>query len=84
VTTTEFERKWTGPESALAADPRRFEVARVTAAIRNRVAEGMPIDMAKQRVMQDAPYREALAAGLTDPLTDERTIVDDFKAIDAV
>ena len=36
MTTVEFERKWTGPDSALATDPRRFEVARVTAAIRNR------------------------------------------------
>ncbi len=84
MTTQEFERKWTGPDSPLATDPRRFEVARVTAAIRNRVNEGMDVEQAKQRIMEDEPYRAALAAGLTDPLEDDRTIVDDFKAIDAV
>ena len=84
MTTQEFERKYAGPDSGLATDPRRFEVARVTAAIRNRVAEGMDVEQAKRRVMEDAPYREALAAGLVDPLSDDRNIIDDFKAIDAV
>ena len=79
MTTVEFERKWAGPD----AGPNRFEVARVTAAIRNRVNEGMTVDQAKKRVMEDEPYRAALAAGLSDPLEDDRSIVDDFKAIDA-
>lgn len=83
MTTVEFERKWTAePGGILAGDPRRFEVARVTAAIRNRVNEGMPIDRAKERVMQDAPYRDALAVPV-DPLSDDRDIVEDFRSIDA-
>lgn len=82
MTTVEFERKWTGPDSPLATDPRRFEVARVTAAVRNRVNEGMDVEQAKRRVMEDAPYREALAVPV-DPLSDDRSIVDDFRSIDA-
>lgn len=84
MTTVEFENKWTrAPDGILATDPRRFEVARVTAAIRNRVNEGMDVEQAKKRIMEDEPYRAALAVAF-DPLSDDRDIVDDFKAIDAV
>ena len=83
MTTVEFERKWTAaPGGILATDPKRFEVARVTAAIRQRVAEGMPIERAKERVMEDEPYREALGVAI-DPLSDDRDIAEDFRSIDA-
>lgn len=84
MTTVEFERKWTAePGGILAGDPRRFEVARVTAAIRNRVNEGMTVERAKERIMEDAPYREALGVAI-DPLSDDRDIAEDFRSIDEV
>lgn len=82
MTTVEFERKWTAPGGILADNPRRFDVARVTAAIRNRVNEGMDVEQAKRRIMEDEPYREALAIPI-DPLSDDRSIVEDFRSIDA-
>ena len=83
MTTVEFERKWTAePGGILAGDPRRFEVARVTAAVRQRVNEGMPIERAKERTMEDAPYREALGVAI-DPLQEDRDIAEDFRSIDA-
>ena len=84
MTTVEFERKWTAePGGILAGDPRRFELARVTAAIRTRVNEGMTIEQAKERVMKDAPYRDALGVAV-DPVGDnDEDVVADFKSIDA-
>jgi hypothetical protein len=83
VTTVEFENKWVRvPGGILAGDPRRFEVARVTAAVRQRVNEGMSIERAKERTMADAPYREALGVAI-DPLSDDRDIAEDFRSIDA-
>lgn len=84
MTTVEFERKWTAvPGGILEGDVRRFEVARVTAAVRQRVAEGMPIERAKERTLADEPYRDALSVAV-DPFADDgEDIVADFRSIDA-
>lgn len=82
MTTVEFERKWTAePGGILAGDPRRFEVARVTAAVRQRMNEGMTVERAKERTMADEPYRLALGVAI-DPLSDDRDIAEDFRSID--
>jgi len=84
MTTVEFERKWTAePGGILAGDPRRFEVARVTAAVRQRVSEGMPIERAKERTLEDAPYRDALGVAVDPFGDDQEDIVADFRSIDA-
>jgi len=82
VTSTEFEYKWLrDPGGILAGDPRRFEVARVAYAVRDRmVNDGMSADRAVARVLEEPYYRDALVTAV-DPLNNDADVIDDFRSI---
>jgi len=83
MTATEFEYKWTnGNDGHFAGDARRFQVARVAHAVKNRMLEGMTADKARERVLEEPYYREDLAAGF-DPLDTDGSLLKDFNSIDA-
>jgi hypothetical protein len=86
VTSTEFENKWLrDPGGILAGDPRRFEVARVAYAVRQRMTQdGMSAERAVERVLEEPYYRDALTV-IVNPLNGDGDddVIRDFRSIDA-
>lgn len=85
MTSIEFEYKWLrDPGGILAGDPRRFEVARVAYAVRQRMTQdGMTPDRAVKRVLEEPYYRDALTVAV-DPFNDDgNDVIADFRSIDA-
>lgn len=84
MTSTEFEYKWLrDPGGILAGDPRRFEVARVAYAVRQRMQlDGMSADRAVERVLEEPYYRDALTSAV-NPLDDDQDVIKDFRSITA-
>jgi hypothetical protein len=82
MTAAEFEQKWTSVPYGRIQDARRFQIARVAHALRDRLNEGRDADEARIRVMREPYYREDLAAGF-DPLEGGGELLEDFNSIDA-